>query len=63
MFKEIVLAMVEKAKSGDTAAQKILMEYILGKPKQTTEISTTEGSAALIRDTLAAMDSKPDDNS
>ena len=37
-IKEVLGAMVEKAKAGDTKAATLLLNYYLGKPKESIEI-------------------------
>jgi len=40
--KEIIVAMYNKAKEGDVKAATLLMNYYLGKPKESIEITGTQ---------------------
>jgi hypothetical protein len=44
-FKAVVDALVKAAKRGNTAAIKIILDYLMGAPKQRTELTGAGGEA------------------
>jgi hypothetical protein len=60
---EIKKSLMESARSGDTAAARVLLEYLIGKPKETVEVSTDGGSlplATIVGVIMAALGDDPD---
>lgn len=47
-MREVVMEMLNKAKCGDMVAAKLLLEYTIGKPKDTVELEATGVSLTYI---------------
>jgi hypothetical protein len=44
-IRDIYNSLMESARGGDTAAARVLLEYLVGKPPQALELSGPDGSA------------------
>jgi hypothetical protein len=57
-IEELYRSLMESARSGDTAAARLLLDHLVGKPKETVEVSAEGGSpplATIVGVILAAL--------